>query len=147
MRRTPITIEKASPSHEVGLVHLSDERPGIIDNHAGTYVATPIAEEGAPQHGQFDTAVPVLTRIGASQTAAAVDVNRATSSDFGRCVNDEGATAKAGGKSIRIGKYSAGCQVIADNDDWHQFLDICQAAREIHGNSFSYTLIESNDIA
>jgi hypothetical protein len=36
--------------------------------------------------------------------------------------------------------------VIADNDDWHEFLDICQAAREIHGNSFSYTLLESNDI-
>jgi len=61
-------------------------------------------------------------------------------------INIHRATAKAGGKSIRIGKYSAGCQVIADNDDWHEFLDICQAAREIHGNSFSYTLLESKDI-
>ena len=62
-------------------------------------------------------------------------------------INIHRATAKAGGKSIRIGKYSAGCQVIADNDDWHIFLDICQTARDIHGNSFSYTLIESKDIA
>ena len=61
-------------------------------------------------------------------------------------INIHRATAKAGGKSIRIGKYSAGCQVIADNDDWHIFLDICQTARDIHGNTFSYTLLESNDI-
>ena len=36
--------------------------------------------------------------------------------------------------------------VIASNDDFHEFLDICQSAREIHGNSFSYTLLESKDI-
>ena len=62
-------------------------------------------------------------------------------------INIHRATSRAGGKSSRVDKWSAGCQVIADNDDWHEFLDICQAAREIHGNSFSYTLIESKDIA
>jgi len=62
-------------------------------------------------------------------------------------INIHRATGRAGGKSTRVDKWSAGCQVIADNDDWHEFLDICQAAREIHGNSFSYTLLESNDIA
>ena len=62
-------------------------------------------------------------------------------------INIHRATGRAGGKSTRVDKWSAGCQVIADNDDWHEFLDICQAAREIHGNSFSYTLLESKDIA
>jgi len=61
-------------------------------------------------------------------------------------INIHRATSRSGGKSTRIDKWSAGCQVIADNDDWHEFLDICQSAREIHGNSFSYTLIESKDI-
>ena len=61
-------------------------------------------------------------------------------------INIHRATSRSGGKSTRVDKWSAGCQVIADNDDWHEFLDICQAAREIHGNSFSYTLIESKDI-
>jgi len=61
-------------------------------------------------------------------------------------INIHRATSRAGGKSSRVDKWSAGCQVIADNDDWHTFLDICQTAREIHGNSFSYTLIESKDI-
>ena len=62
-------------------------------------------------------------------------------------INIHRATSRAGGKSSRVDKWSAGCQVIVDNDDWHEFLDICQAAREIHGNSFSYTLLESKDIA
>ena len=62
-------------------------------------------------------------------------------------INIHRATGRSGGKSTRVDKWSAGCQVIADNDDWHTFLDICQTAREIHGNSFSYTLIESKDIA
>ena len=61
-------------------------------------------------------------------------------------INIHRATKYAGKKSTQIDKWSAGCQVIADNDDWHEFLDICQTAREIHGNSFSYTLIESKDI-
>jgi len=62
-------------------------------------------------------------------------------------INIHRATSRAGGKSSRVDKWSAGCQVIADNDDWHEFLDVCQSAREIHGNSFSYTLLESKDIA
>ena len=61
-------------------------------------------------------------------------------------INIHRATGRTGGKSTRVDKWSAGCQVIADNDDWHTFLDICQTSREIHGNSFSYTLIESKDI-
>mgnify|MGYP003676089347 CR=1 FL=1 len=61
-------------------------------------------------------------------------------------INIHRATSRAGNKSTRVDKWSAGCQVIASNDDWHEFLDICQSAREIHGNSFSYTLIESKDI-
>ena len=61
-------------------------------------------------------------------------------------INIHRATGRAGGTSIRVDKWSAGCQVIVDNDDWHQFLDICQTAREIWGNSFSYTLLESKDI-
>ena len=61
-------------------------------------------------------------------------------------INIHRSTGRAGGTSIRVDKWSAGCQVIADNDDWHQFLDICQTAREIWGNSFSYTLLESKDI-
>ena len=61
-------------------------------------------------------------------------------------INIHRATSRSGGTSTRVDKWSAGCQVIADNDDWHEFLDICQTAREIWGNSFTYTLLESKDI-
>ena len=74
-----------------------------------------------------------------------LDESSTTTGLFG--INIHRATARKGGKSTRVDKWSAGCQVIADNDDWHEFLDICQAAREVHGNSFSYTLIESEDIS
>ncbi len=74
-----------------------------------------------------------------------LDESKTETGIFG--INIHRATGRSGGKSTRVDKWSAGCQVIADNDDWHQFLDICQTAREIHGNSFSYTLIESKEIA
>ena len=61
-------------------------------------------------------------------------------------INIHRATSRAGGKSTQIDKWSAGCQVIASNNDWYKFLDICQRARDIHGNSFSYTLLESKDL-
>ena len=62
-------------------------------------------------------------------------------------INIHRATGRTGGTSTRVDKWSAGCQVIANNDDWHCFLDICMTAREIWGNSFTYTLIESKDIS
>jgi hypothetical protein len=61
-------------------------------------------------------------------------------------INIHRATALEGKTSTYVDKWSAGCQVIASNDDWHEFLGICQEARAVWGNSFSYTLIESKDI-
>ena len=73
-----------------------------------------------------------------------LDESKTDTGVFG--INIHRATGKKGATSTRIDKWSAGCQVIADNDDWHYFLTICQAAEKIHGNSFSYTLLESNDM-
>jgi hypothetical protein len=61
-------------------------------------------------------------------------------------INIHRATSRTGGKSSRVDRWSAGCQVIAANDDWQEFLEICKKAREIWGNSFTYTLIESEDL-
>ena len=73
------------------------------------------------------------------------DYDNASTGIYG--INIHRATAKSSGKSTRVDKWSAGCQVIARNSEWHEFLNICKKARDIHGNSFSYTLIESKDIA
>ena len=45
-----------------------------------------------------------------------------------------------------INKYSAGCQVFQDPDDFDDFMDICYKVAERSGNAFTYTLIESKDI-
>lgn len=57
---------------------------------------------------------------------------------------------KAGGRvdgSTQIDKWSAGCQVLSKESDFNEFMEICRKARDIWGNSFTYTLIESNDIS
>jgi len=61
-------------------------------------------------------------------------------------INIHRATGKKGGKSTRVDKWSAGCQVIASYNDFEEFLGICKQASDIWGNSFSYTLLESKDI-
>ncbi len=45
-----------------------------------------------------------------------------------------------------VNKYSAGCQVFADPDDFDDFMDICKKSSDLYGNKFTYTLIESKDI-
>ena len=73
-----------------------------------------------------------------------LDESKTDTGVFG--INIHRATALEGKTSKYINKWSAGCQVIASNDDWFAFLEICQTAREVWGNSFSYTLIESKNI-
>ena len=62
-------------------------------------------------------------------------------------INIHRATKWEGKKSTQIDKWSAGCQVIAANDDFRLFMEICNKAKNTWGNSFTYTLINSNDLA
>jgi hypothetical protein len=46
--------------------------------------------------------------------------------------------------SIRVDKWSAGCQVI--NKGWLEFLELCEESKKVTGkNVFSYTLLNSKD--
>ena len=53
---------------------------------------------------------------------------------------------KAGADSTYVENWSEGCQVFKKSADFEEFMKICRKAKEIHGNSFTYTLIESSDI-
>jgi hypothetical protein len=53
---------------------------------------------------------------------------------------------KAGANSTYVENWSEGCQVFKKSADFEEFMKICRKARDIHGNSFTYTLIESSDI-
>ena len=53
---------------------------------------------------------------------------------------------KAGRDSTWVDNWSHGCQVFKRVKDFDVFMSICRKASKIHGNKFSYTLLESTDI-
>ena len=53
---------------------------------------------------------------------------------------------KAGADSIEVNTWSEGCQVFKRSADFDSFMEIIRKSRDKHGNSFTYTLIESKDI-
>ena len=53
---------------------------------------------------------------------------------------------KAGQDSTWVENWSEGCQVFKRVKDFNAFMSICRKAAKIHGNKFSYTLLESTDI-
>lgn len=54
--------------------------------------------------------------------------------------------ASATRRSTRVGRWSAGCQVIADPTDFDILMTLARRAKEIYGNSFTYTLLHENDL-
>jgi hypothetical protein len=54
---------------------------------------------------------------------------------------------KAGADSTYVENWSEGCQVFKKSADFDAFMAIVRKSRDIHWNSFTYTLIESSDIA
>lgn len=71
-------------------------------------------------------------------------------STFNESVTDTGMFGinihKAGQDSTWVENWSEGCQVFKRVKDFDAFMIICKKAAKIHGNKFSYTLIESTDI-
>jgi len=50
--------------------------------------------------------------------------------------------AKATGTTKTIDKYSAGCQVFEDADDFANFLSLADKHKDLYGNNFTYTLVD-----
>lgn len=53
---------------------------------------------------------------------------------------------KAGQDSTWVENWSEGCSVFKRVKDFDVFMSICKNAAKIHGNKFSYTLLESTDV-
>jgi len=65
--------------------------------------------------------------------------NEITGSGFG--INIHRATKN--GTSKTIDKYSAGCQVFSNSEDFDLFIEeLCEKHRSLYGNKFTYTLID-----
>lgn len=45
-----------------------------------------------------------------------------------------------------IDQYSAGCQVFNNPTDFNSFLRLCEKQKERYGNSFTYTLVNEDDL-
>jgi hypothetical protein len=50
--------------------------------------------------------------------------------------------ATANGKSYVIDRYSAGCQVFQNAEEFRMFMQLCLQHKNLYGNSFTYTLID-----
>ena len=54
--------------------------------------------------------------------------------------------ASANHESTQVDKWSAGCQVIANPDDFDTFMALCRESAKKWGNTFSYTLLEQKQL-
>jgi hypothetical protein len=53
--------------------------------------------------------------------------------------------SNAASESQIVEKWSAGCQVFQNPEDYHFFMDCCKKSSELYGNSFTYTLLKESD--
>jgi hypothetical protein len=70
------------------------------------------------------------------------DETKITEGIFGINIHRSSAT----GTSTYVENWSEGCQVFSTVTDFDKFMALCEKASAIHGNSFTYTLIESVDL-
>ena len=54
--------------------------------------------------------------------------------------------ANAARESTQVDKWSAGCQVFASPDDYRIFMALIKKAAALWGNSFTYTLLNEEDL-
>ncbi|KZN61555.1 hypothetical protein [Pseudoalteromonas luteoviolacea] len=54
--------------------------------------------------------------------------------------------ASAHTESKQVDKWSAGCQVFANPDDFDEFIELCVHSASSYGNTFSYTLLDQNQL-
>jgi len=91
--------------------------------------------------GQYDALV---------QRGAKVTVHRDADRDSTLELSDESVydgwfginIHKAGNDSTHVNKWSAGCQVIANELEFDIFMSIIRKSEALHGETFSYTLLE-----
>lgn len=78
------------------------------------------------------------------------DNNRDNVLNFDESTLDEGMFGinihKAGLNSIQVDKWSAGCQVFANESDFEEFMRLCDQSAQQHGDVFTYTLLNETDI-
>jgi len=81
------------------------------------------------------------------------DYNRDTVLDFMNGKEETGIFginihhASAWGTTPTVDKYSAGCQVFANINDFNLFMQLAQRHKQLYGNDFTYTLVDERALA
>lgn len=118
-------------------------------NTLGTAILTTGQHKGAFKLGRHQGRYDALVQ--AAQLPVYRDNDQDAELDTDTCV-DTGwhginlHRAGATNKSVLVDKWSAGCQVVADPDEFDMLLAICQRAARQWGDSFTYTLIREADL-
>jgi len=119
------------------------ENPGRIE---GTAILVPGQYRGCWKLGRHRGKYPALVQQG-GMVKVYRDANKNEVLDMDPDTEKEGYFGinihKAGDVSTEVNKWSAGCQVFARVDDFSEFMSLCYSARNLWGDSFSYSLIQA----
>ncbi|MEM6268343.1 MAG: hypothetical protein AAF998_02845 [Bacteroidota bacterium] len=99
----------------------------MIDRHRGRYYA--LCQRGGP--------VTVVRDYNRDSTLDYNNGERMTG-NFGINIH----RALATGETPTVERYSAGCQVFKNADDFNKFMRLCETHKKLHGNVFTYSLVD-----
>lgn len=119
-------------------------------NEHGTAILKEGQHRGMWTRGMHQGKYPALVQ--AEPVTVIRDYNRDNKLDFdlGRLdaglfgINGHRANSKW--ESIQVDKWSAGCQVLSNPQEFDQLITLCDESRKHWGNSFTYTLLSENDL-
>jgi hypothetical protein len=116
-------------------------------NPQGTAILNPGQYTDAYQLGLHRGKYKALVQRGA-KVSVTRDYNRNAILDFNNGKVETGFfginihRASQIGSTLIVNKYSAGCQVFKNANDFDFFMKLCELHRSFHGNKFTYTLVD-----
>lgn len=119
-------------------------------NAKGTAIVVPGQYRGLWQLGMHQGRYEALTQKGPVNVYR--DDNKDTILDFDDATMSNGHfginlhRANENHASIQVDKWSAGCQVVADPNEFYCLMCLARLSAGKYGNSFTYTLIEEGDL-
>lgn len=99
--------------------------------------------QNKPDHPAFVQTGKITVYRDNDKDNTAEEVTKEESGLFGINIH----RSNASGKSMVIGKWSAGCQVFQVKSDHDQLLSICNQYKSKVGNKFTYTLLRESELS
>jgi len=114
-------------------------------NVSGTAILVPGQYRGVYKIGKHRGQYEALVQLG-GRVKVYRDRNKDEVLDMNPDTADEGYFGinihKAGTQSTEVNKWSAGCQVFANEYDFRQFMNLVKRSAELWGETFTYTLVD-----